>query len=442
MPRTCPADLSRTAIPCVPGALPVVGHALALARRPLEFLSSLPAHGDLVEVKAGPLRVIVICDPALTRQVLLDDRTFDKGGPLFDRVREIIGDGIASCGRGSHRRLRRVVQPALHNSRMEGYAVQMSSQFDTLTADWQDGQTLDVVAEMVTGTSRTIAATVFAGSLPEDQLTAMCGDVKTVLDAVPRRAVLPAALTRLPTPGNRRFDQANARLRTQIAAVVAAGHTDQEGLLAMLIQAPPGESCPLSDTEIADNTMTFFLAGIDTTAHALAWALHLIAAHPKVERQLHAEVDALLQGGTATYNQLPDLPITAKVLNESLRLYPPGWLFTRITTAPTTLGGYRIPTGRVIAYSPYLLHHRPDLHPDPDLFDPHRDLAAQGAYIPFGAGARQCAGRDFAFTEAVLALATIASRWKLTPAPGSRVRPSAGLALGPGGLRMRIARRK
>lgn len=442
MALSCSADTPAQEVPRAPRAIPIAGHAISLARAPLKFLSGLPGYGDVVEVKIGPLRVIVVCDPMLTHQVLLDDRTFDKGGPLYDRVREIIGEGIASCQRPSHRRQRRVVQPALQKARIEGYAAQMSSQFAALAAGWRDGQTLDVVAEMVQGASRTIAATIFAGYLPEAQLAAMCGDVKTVLDAIPLRAFLPPGLTRLPTPGKRRFDQANARLRTSIGAAVAADRADHDGLLALLMDSPPGDERGLSPAEIADNTMTLFLAGIDTTASTLAWALHLLAGNPDAEQLLHAEVDAVVPGGTATFTELVDLPVTARVLSESLRLYPPGWLFTRITTSATVLGGYAIPAGKIIAYSPYLLHRRPELHPDPGRFDLGRESAPQGAYLPFGAGARQCAGRDFAFTEATIALATIAARWKLIPVPGSQVRPSAGLALTPNGLRMRAIPRR
>src|SRR5947209_7953679 len=109
-----------------PGALPLFGHTLSLLYDPLGFLTSLPNHGDLLRIQIGPFEAIVVCTPELVRQVLLDDRIFDKAGPVFDRARDAFGDGLATCPHGMHRRQRRLVQPAFHPARFPGYAQVMS----------------------------------------------------------------------------------------------------------------------------------------------------------------------------------------------------------------------------------------------------------------------------------------------------------------------------
>lgn len=416
---------------------------LALLRHPLDLLTALAAEGDLVELQIGPVRALVVCDPELTWQLLRDDRTFDKGGMIFDQIRGVVGNGLATCPHADHRRRRRLVQPALNRSRLPEYASIISDEFDRLTAGWAEGERLDVVQEMTTSITNTLAAAMFAGRLEGERLDQMRADTRTVMAAVARRAFTPTAINRLPTPANRRFDRANARLRGELAALVAAGRSDGRDhgdLLSALLRPPPGEDAALTDTELTDELVTFFMGGVDTTGNALAWSLHLLAGRPEAEQRLHDEVDSVLGGRAARYADLPALPWTRAVINEALRLYPTGWFLTRITTADAVLGEHHIPAGSTIAYSPYLLHHRDDLYPDPDTFDPERSHT-RGTYIPFGGGARKCPGEDFALTQAVIALATITTRWRLLPDPAANVRPFPNLALTPRGLYLYANRR-
>lgn len=130
-------------IPRARGALPLLGHVMPLLRDPLRFLTSLPAQGDLVRIRIGPVTAIVICDPELTRQVLLDDRTFDKGGPIFDRLREVLGNGLVTCPHSMHRRQRRLVQPTFHQTRLPGYAQTMTEEISAVAESWRDGHVID-----------------------------------------------------------------------------------------------------------------------------------------------------------------------------------------------------------------------------------------------------------------------------------------------------------
>ncbi|WP_329865906.1 cytochrome P450 [Streptomyces sp. JV184] len=439
-------------VPPAPHAWPLMGHLVPLVRDPLAFLKSLPVHGALVRVRMGPVPLVVICDPELTRQALVDDRVFDKGGPVFDRFRDVLGDGLSSCPHHAHRRLRRLAQPAFHPDRLPRYARTMTACIQEVTGSWTPGRTLDVPTEMMSITSRVTAATLFSESLPAAELGQLIGDVRTIAGGVFRRMLLVPPLDRLPTPGNRAHLRARRRLRHTCDLIIAerrADGTDRGDLLSALVAARDLEDGGrgMTDAEVSDTILTVFLAGTETTACTLAWALDLLARHPEIEQRLHNEVDTVLRGNPAAHADLPRLQLTERIITETLRLYPQAWFLTRTVTHDTHLGRHPLPTGTSLVYSPYLIHHRPDLYTDPETFDPdrwdpRRPQPPRSAFIPFATGARKCIGDTFAITEAALALATITARWSLKHLPGrQQVRPVLGASFGPGELRMRATPR-
>ncbi len=435
---------NRAGIPRAPGSFPLIGHAPSLLRSPLPFLSSLAAHGTLVEVRIGPMKALVVCDAQLTRQVLLNDKVFDKGGLLYDRVREGFGNGLALCPHSSHRRQRRLIQPVFNRGRLAQYADTMTEMIYSTINGWVDGQTVDVLAEMQDVTARTIVASILGQTFTEHQLSTMLRDFGTLSRGSYRRMFLPPSIAKLPTPGNRSYRAARAHLRQALTAAIHArrtGATVHKDLLGALLETSQ-EGERLTDDEVVDQAMIFFFAGMESTAATLAWSLHLIAAQPDIEGALHKEVDTVLAGSPATGSCLADLTYTRNIITETLRLYPPGSLFTRVTTTQTELGGYEIGTGTTIICSPYLIHHQPTNFPAPHVFDPSRwnetprTEAERATFIPFGGGPRKCIGDNFGMMQAVLALAAIASRWKLTPAPGAKVRAGVRTVVNPQGLLM------
>jgi cytochrome P450 len=438
--------------PTAAGAWPLLGHLVPLLRDPLAFLTSLPERGDLVRVRIGPATAVVVCTPDLTRQVLRNDRIFDKGGPFIDRVRELLGDSVGTCPHDRHRRQRRLVQPAFTSTRLPTYAQTMLNEFDVATQSWHDGQILDILAEMMAITSKTTLTTLFAGTVSGPVLRQALDDLTTVMAGVARRMLMPPILDRLPTPANRRYHRAITGLRHTIATVVAdrrTGNTDHGDLLSALLTAhdPEADGERLSDTEIVNQAIVFFVGGTESTASLLAWSVHLLGCHPDIADRMRAEVDTVLAGRPVTYADLPRLELTSRVITETLRLYAPGWVFTRTVTTDTHLGNYSLPAGTAIIFSPYLIHHRPDLYDEPERFDPdrwlpdHATAIPRDAYIPFGGGARKCIGDTFSLTEATLTLASITARWHLQPLPDHHVRPALAAALRPRGLRMRATTR-
>lgn len=439
------------AIPSAPRALPLLGHALSLFADPLAFLRSLPRHGDLVRIRIGPTDAIVVCDPDITRSVLLDDRTFDRGGPIIDSVREAVGGGLTTVAHHGHRRLRRLAQPAFHRNRMPGYATSMTAQIDAVTGSWRDGQVVDLPSELLNLTMTVIARTMFSGTVPADALGRAVEDLGTLLKGMYLRTLSPRLLNRLPTPANRRHRQARCRMERTIEAVIAvrrASGAEHDDLLAALLAAhdPTGDANEqtLTDVEVREQVMMFFLAGSETSSNIMCWALHELTRHPDLAQRVRAEVDTVLAGAPAALEHLPELELTSRVITEILRLYPPAWILNRTVSADTVLGGHPIPVGATLVYSPYLIHHRDDVYDQPERFDPDRWSGVSPhptTFVPFGGGARKCIGDQFGVLEATLTVATIVNRWTMASADRRPVRPVAALTLKPRQLRIRMASR-
>lgn len=216
----------------------------------------------------------------------------------------------------------------------------------------------------------------------------------------------------------------------------------------MLLHARDEGGSQMTDQQLRDEVMTLFLAGHETTALALTWAWHLLAQHPAAEQRLLAELAAVLGGRAPAVADLPRLRYADAVVTEAMRLYPPAWVIGRQAAADCEIGGYPVPAGTVVLISPWVMHRHPDYFPEPERFDPDRwtgGLAEQlpaHAYLPFGGGPRLCIGKAFARMEAVLVLATVAQRYRMTPVPGQRVAPDPVVTLRPRhGLKMMLSAR-
>ncbi|MFD6434747.1 cytochrome P450 [Streptomyces venezuelae] len=435
-----------------PGRLPLIGHAVQMARRPTEFLSSLPAHGDLVELRLGPNRAYLPCHPDLVQQILLNARVYDTGGPVKEKARPILGNGLITSDWADHRRQRRLVQPAFHTARLPAYAEVMEYESEVEARAWEAGRAIDISNTMQALTARVTARALFSTDIAGKAVAEIQHCLPVIVHGAYRQAMDPTGLfAKLPIAANRRFDEALTRMHRLIDQIVEdyrRTDDDRGDLLSALLTAEdPETGGRLDDQEVHDQVMTLLLAGIETTASALAWTFHLLGQNPRVEAALHAELDEVLDGRVAGFADIPDLDYSRRVFTESLRLYPPAWLYTRTTTEATELAGHQLPPNSDILVSPYVLHHNPALFKDPDSFDPDRWLperakdVSRGSYLPFGAGSRKCIGDVFGMTEATIALATIASRWRLRPVPNTTVKPRPHMSLSAGPLPMVPSRR-
>lgn len=437
-----------------PGIFPFASHAIALFRRPLDFLNSLPAHGDLVEIRLGPMRAWVACDPELVHQMLMDPHTFDKGGPLYDRLGALMGDGLVTCRQNAHRRQRTLLQPGFRPSRVASYTQLMGEEADALCRAWRPGERVDVTAAMMGLTTRVTSRVLFSDSLDAERARAVRESLAAVVRGLFVRTVVPMdAPFRVPTPANRRYRDALVRLHTLVDSLIAERRqgTPRNDLLGTLLKAEYGGEGTdgLTEQEIHDQLITLLLTGVETTAMCLSSAFGLLAANPEAERRLHREVDTVLDDQRAPGpDELARLAYARCVVTETLRVHPPGWLFTRVTTEETRFAGRRLPRGATVLYSPYLLHHDPASFPEPEQFLPERwfperaTSVPKGAMLPFAAGNRKCIGDTFAMAEATVALATIAGRWRLRPLSRHIGPPRPAVTLGPRSLVMICASRQ
>lgn len=418
-------------IPTAPGALPLLGHALKLMRNPLEFVEGMRAQGDVVEFRLGPRPAYLVNTPELVREVLITQMpAFSKGGPLAGEAAKLLGNGLATANGDFHRRQRHLSRPAFHHERIAAYTAAMSELAAEKSESWHEGQEVHMGHEMHALSMSILTRTLFASPDGVDAAAIVREALPHLIDGIGRRAYLPLAwVHQLPLPMNRRFAQAERSLHELVDLVLAdyrAHPADRGDLLSMLMTSRDDQGEGMTDRQLHDEIITMMLAGSETPAATVVWALHVLAEHPDVEKMVHAEVDEVLAGRPATHADLERLDYVRRVVAETLRMYPVGWLFTRHTTAPVALGGHTIPAGSDVFYSPYVLHHDPALFPSPSTFDPDRWLPERAseiprhAYIPFSAGFRKCIGDGFSLTQMTITLATLASRWRPRPVGRSR----------------------
>lgn len=444
-----PALPARTA-PLAPGGLPLLGHAVQLVRRPLEFVDALRAQGEVVRIQLGPSPAYVVTTPELTRAVLVSEaKSFPKGGPIIDALRIFFRDGIGtSIDEDLHRRHRRLMQPMFNRVHIAARGDAMIGLVGDLTRRWREGEPLTVFDEMNNLVFAAFLVALFGSGLPPQVGRDFPRLMPVIMRGTIRHAVLPGWFADLPLPSELRFRASMARLRQLVDDAIdryqrSAGDASRPELFRTLMQASDAEAAGgLDRGELHDEVVTLLGSNMENTGTTLAWALYEVSRDPEVERRLHEEIDAVCGGRALRTEDLPSLEYTRRVIQETMRLYGPVWLVTRRTVEAVTLGGYRIPRDTDVAYSPYLMQHDPAAYPDPQRFDPDRwapervSAAARENYMAFGAGTRQCIGESFAWVELVIILAVIASRWRLTAASDRPVKPVAHVTVNPGKLRM------
>ncbi|MEU7530588.1 cytochrome P450 [Saccharothrix sp. NPDC042600] len=437
-------------VPVAPGRLPLLGHSLPLLRHRADFTASLRELGEVVRVDLGPLPAFFVTSPRLSHEVLVAQGAKFRKGAMFDKFQPYLGNGLLLSNGSFHRRQRRMVQPAFHRDRIAGYVETMRRATADLVAGWRAGE-VRVVEDDMQGLAVTIVGeALFSTGIGAPVVAEVRRSIFTVIKQGMVRALSPSFVERLPIPANREFDRAVARMKAIVLDVIAARRAegvDHGDLLSTLLLAQDDDTGGgMTDQQTYDEVLTLLTAGIETTAIALAWACHEIAAHPAVEARVHAEVDEVLAGRPVTAEDVPRLVYLGRVVDEVLRKYPV-WILMRRALVDVELGEATIPAGGEVIVSPHALHHDPASHDDPERFDPDRwepERAARlprGAYVPFGAGARQCLGNLFAHTEIVVALAAIAARHRLTPLPDKQVRVKFTSAAYPSGMLMRVESR-
>lgn len=431
---------------------PILGALVGPGRDPLAmFQGFAQRYGDITRFRLGGERCYLLNHPAYIKDVLVTyQRNFTKSRGL-ERAKKLLGDGLLTAEGQTHLRHRRLLQPAFHRDRIAGYAQVMIDSATRMTERWPDGATLDIAKEMMRVTLAIAGKTLFDTDV-ESQADEVGVAVTDVLESFWLN-LLPGAdvLEKLPIPTLRRAQASRRRLDALVYRMIderrRSGH-DHGDLLSMLVAAQDEDTAPLSNQEVRDEAITILLAGHETTANALTWTLYLLTQNPEAVDKLHDELTRVLAGAAPTPADYPRLVYTRKVLTESMRLYPPAWVIGRRAIAEYRVADYVLPPRSMVFMSPYVMHRDERFYPEAERFHPDRwtpDFEAalpKFAYFPFGGGARQCIGEQFAWMEGVLVLATIASRWRLTLDPAQRIVPQPLVTLRSRyGMKMRLARR-
>lgn len=441
---------SSTHFPEQAGAQPVFGHMLQIRAQPLDFhMRGMHAHPHGFAFRFGPHQAISLFDPEIIRAVLVDQADAFEKGYFGSGLVPLVGRGLLTANNGPHKRQRQLVSPAFHHHRVLAYGESMARYARDCTGGWRDGAIIDLSGEMMALTLRIVGKTLFDADVAGE--ATKVGDALTVaLEFITRRqlSLVQFPLT-WPLPTHQRFQDALRQLDNTIFGLIAerrASGVDHGDLLSMLLAARDEAGSGLDDMQVRDEAMTIFLAGHETTANALSWALHLLMRHPKAWGALREEVVSVLLGRMPTVEDLPRLPYTLQVLKEALRLYPPAYIFGRQAMRDVTVAGWPIAKDTIVAISTHALHRNPAVFDDPEAFKPERFMPAaearlhKYAYLPFGGGARVCIGNQFALMEGQLILATIAQHARFEPIQ-EHIEPDPQVTLRPkGGVVARVRR--
>jgi cytochrome P450 len=394
--------------------------------------------------------VVTANAPDYVRHVLLDNADNYVRSTLARRLLEPgLGRGLLTSHGATWRRQRRTMAPAFAAKRIAGLAPAMVDAAERLAEDWTGvppTASIDVAEAMSGLTLAIISEAMF--SVRGDPEIAVIGQAVSAYQAAtrPSFADLLGLPEWLPRPAIGRARKIFRECDRVIARLIEERRRDggPDDLLSMLLAASDEEE-PMSAKEVRDHVATIFIAGHETTANALSWTFYLLSQHPADMVRLEDELDRVVGSRAVTVEDVPNLTFTRMVIEEAMRLYPPAHTISRQALGPDRLGEVTLKPGSSVLIVPWLLHRHRKLWDRPDAFRPERftpeEVAVRPrfAYIPFGAGPHICIGAAFAMTEAILCLATLAKRFRLSLAPGANVEPVGQITLRPRhGIAMRI----
>ncbi len=440
-------------LPPGPPGLPLVGAVFSYAHNPLDFmLDNYRQYGDVIRIDLFGIKGAALHGADANRYILVDAVDNFVVAPLIDKVhaRWIVGNGLLFIDDPEHRAQRRLIMPAFHRKRIGDYQRVMRETTTQMLNRWQPGVALDISREMHQLALVIAGRTLFSMDLGGDARD-LGQAVATMIASLSNPLNLGLAQLPFDVPPvgrGRTLRKGLARIDRVLGKIIERHrreHDDSGDVVSMLVAAQDEEGRGLTPQQIRDNLLTLFVAGHETSANALTWALYLLAQHPDVTRKLLEELDRELKGEAPSMSDLDRLPYLEQVVKETLRLYPPAPSANRMARESFTWKGYTINAGELVTYVPFVSHRMPSQFREPETFRPERfdpvngDPIAPYAYIPFAAGPRSCIGAPFATMEIKTVIAMALQRFRLDLLSGQHidatvrttVQPKAGIHMRP-----------
>lgn len=406
----------------------LLGHLRQLRGDYLPWLDEVRDVHEVIRTRAGPprfgLELVHGVSPRAVRAILTaPEEVLPKTNPIYIEIDRTLGPGLLTSAGNQWRTQRRTLQPLFTRQHVRTYAESMVTHAHNLADEWQRGPAeTDLRADMQEVTLRILGDVLFGHDLTG--LIRPLHEAFTVAGrAAVERGLAPIQIPRVvPTPRNLRLRGAEQQMRAVTDDVIdrRADNPTGDDMISLLLQAQdPETGRGLTREEIRDQVLVFLLAGHDTTATGLTFALHLLGHHPDIQRSVHEEIDQVLDGRPPTVDDIGDLATVTRVFEEAMRLHPPAYTIGRHAARDWQLCGYHIPAGTAVLASVANVHRDPTVWEQPNRFDPDRflpDRAGQRpayAYIPFGGGPRSCIGSHFAMLEAVLILTVLLQRFEI-----------------------------
>jgi cytochrome P450 len=401
-------------------------------------------HGDIARNRLGPYVTHAVAHPDYVRHVLQDNNANYVRGRFYENFKRFFGNGLLTTDGDFWLRHRRIAQPLFHRRHVDSFSPSIIDSVDRLIDRWQaraaDGADFDIVPETMWLTLSVLGRVIF-----NVDISATAERVGPAV-RLGLAAMMPQGNANdfipdwVPTPHNLRIRRAKQSLDVIMEEIIA-DHRQQRvetsDLITMLLSAKGANGKSLTAQEVHDEVMTVFLAGHETTASGLAWTLYELARHPHVLRAMRTELQRAIGERPPTAEDMPRLPFLRMIVEESLRLHPPIWGFTRDAIAADEIGGYRIPAGSSVFVSPYVTHRHRGFWTNPEAFEPERFDPARAAgrprfaYFPYGGGQRQCIGLHLANLQLAIAVAMIGRQFDLETTPGHPVEHGALVSLRP-----------
>ncbi|MGW1717035.1 bifunctional albaflavenone monooxygenase/terpene synthase [Streptomyces sp. NPDC002156] len=442
-----PASPPMSEPPLAGGGVPLLGHGWQLVRDPLGWFARLRDHGDVVRLKLGPKTVYAATSPELVGELALNP-AYIIGGPLWESLEGLLGkEGVATANGPTHRRQRRTIQPAFRLDVLPEYGPILEEEAHAFAQRLRPGETVDCTAESFRVAVRIAARCLLRGDYMDERADRLCAALATVFLGMYRRMVIPAGpLYRLPLPGNRKFNRALADMHLVVDEIVAerrASGQNPDDLLTALLSAKDENGDPIGEQEIHDQVVAIVTPGAETVASTIMSLLQVLAEQPDHADKVAEEAESVGGDRAVAFADVRKLTHTNNVLVETMRLQPPVWILTRRAVAETELGGYRIPAGADLVYSPYAIQRDPRSYERNTEFDPDRWLPERTrslpkyAMTPFGVGNRKCPSDHFSMAMLTILTAELARKWRFERVPGSRDAVRVGITLHPDRLLLR-----